>query len=91
MSDQTAPDARARDGSPADRKFSPGQTAAVSAAVLGAYSAISYGFDCHAAHLLLRPTLDQFALWVTAIAAPLHQLARIGGNFLNRLEKESEK
>jgi hypothetical protein len=90
MSDPAA-DTRARDGSAADRKFSPGQTAAVSAAILGAYSAVSYGFDCQAVHHLLRPTLDQFALWVTGIAAPLHQLARIGGNYLNKLEKDSEK
>jgi hypothetical protein len=86
-----ASETRSRDGSAADRKLTPGQTAAVSAAVLGAYSAISFGFDCQAAHHLLRPSLDQFALWATALAAPLHQLARIVSNYLNKLEKASEQ
>lgn len=72
---------------PAPSGFSPTKTATVTASVLGAYSLLSYGFDCQHAHQLLRPTLDQFSLWAATFAAPAHVICSIFMNWLNRLNK----
>lgn len=77
MSDPTPPDTRARDGSAADRKWTPTQTAAAIGQGTSGIITLMYFFACWKAHAIVTPSIEQGAGLLGTFGPYFHLLGRI--------------
>lgn len=88
--DQQKPDARARNGSPADR--SPMQAASNYSTASGAVGLLvgtaDWWYKCHVAHQIVMPDNALLVMWATALAPTLILMKKIVDNKLSKAAGE---